>query len=131
MSTVPSSRNDPAPKRRYEKAKRAEEEWRTRAGIVDAAEHLHGTLGPAHTTVSAVAAHAGVTRATVYRHFQDEESLFLACSRQWLSRQQLPQPERWRLVEDPVERLRTGLTDVYRFYRRGDRMLANVHRDVD
>ena len=31
--------------------------------------------------MSAVAGRAGVTRATVYRHFATEESLLLACSR--------------------------------------------------
>lgn len=126
-----SEQKSPAPKRTYQKAKRAEDERRTRARIVDAAEYLHGTLGPARTTVSAVAARAGVTRATVYRHFADEESLFLACSRQWLSRQQLPEPDAWGLIEDPGERLRTGLVDIYRYYRRGEQMMAHIHRDVD
>ena len=73
--------------------------------------------------MSAVAGRAGVTRATVYRHFADEEALFLACSRQWLSRQQLPDPEAWRLIEDPAERLRTGLVDIYRYYRGGSQMM--------
>ena len=127
MSEHPSS----APKRTYHKAKRAEEEERTRNRIVDAAEYLHGSLGPAHTTVSAVADRSGVTRATVYRHFANEESLFLACSQQWLSRQQLPDPDAWGLVVDPTERLRTGLIDIYHFYRRGQQMLRNIHRDVD
>jgi AcrR family transcriptional regulator len=118
-------------KRPYQKAKRAEDEWRTRERIVNAAENLHGTLGPARTTVSAVAGRAGVTRATIYRHFPTEESLFLACSRHWLSQQRLPEPDVWRAIEDPVERLRTGLMDVYRFYRRGEQMMANIHRDTD
>jgi AcrR family transcriptional regulator len=126
-----SEHGSPTPKRTYLKAKRAEDERRTRERIVDAAESLHGSLGPARTTISAVAHRAGVTRATVYRHFADEETLFLACSRQWLSRQQLPDPDAWRLIEDPVERLRTGLGDIYGFYRRGEQMMTHVHRDVD
>ena len=125
-----SEQRKPGPKRVYRKAKRAEDESRTRERIVDAAEHLHASLGPARTTVSAVADLAGVTRATVYRHFADEESLFLACSRQWLARQELPEPEAWRLVDDPSERLRSGLLDIYGFYRRGEQMMANIHRDV-
>ena len=126
-----SEQRGPAPKRTYQKAKRAEDEWRTRERIVDAAEYLHGTLGPARTTVSAIAGRAGVTRATVYRHFATEESLFLACSRQWLSRQQLPQPDAWGRIEDPIERLRAGLLDIYRYYRVGEPMLAHIHHDVD
>ena len=121
----------PATKRAYQKGKRAEDESRTRERIVDAAEHLHSTLGPARTTVSAIAERAGVTRPTVYRHFSDEESLFLACSRQWLSRRQLPDPDGWLLVEDPATRLRTGLVEIYGFYRHGEQMLARIHRDVD
>ncbi len=119
------------PKRTYQKTKRAEDELRTREQIVDAAEYLHASLGPAHTTVTAVADRAGVTRATVYRHFANEESLFLACSRQWLLRQQLPEPDAWGLIEDPIQRLRTGLVDIYGFYRRGHQMMAHIHRDVD
>lgn len=126
-----SEQKSPVSRRTYQKAKRAEDEWRTRERIVDAAEHLHRTIGPARTTVSAVAGRAGVTRATVYRHFADEESLFLACSRHWLSRQQLPEPDAWGLIEDPIERLRVGLMDIYGYYLRGEQMMANIHRDVD
>ena len=126
-----SEHPSPAPKRTYRKAKRAQDEGRTRDRIVDAAEYLHGSLGPAHTTVSAVADRAGVTRATVYRHFADEESLFLACSQQWISRQQLPDPDAWGVIEDPIERLSAGLVDIYGFYRRGQQMIRNIHRDVD
>ena len=126
-----SEHQSPVPKRTYQKAKRAEDEWRTRERIVDAAEYLHGSIGPARTTVTAVADRAGVTRATVYRHVANEESLFLACSRQWLLRQQLPQSDAWGLIEDPIERLRTGLGDVYGFYRRGEQMMANIYRDMD
>lgn len=34
-----------------------------------------GSVGPARTTISAVADRAGVQRATVYRHFPDEQAL--------------------------------------------------------
>ena len=120
-----------SPKRVYRKTKRAEDETRTSARIVDAAEALHGTVGPANTTVSAIAERAGVTRATVYRHFPDDESLFLACSGQWMSRQRPPDPDRWSAVDDALVRLREGLADIYRYYRDGEQMLTLVHRDVD
>ena len=125
-----SEQNRPAKTRDYRKVKRAEEEERTRARIVDAAEELHGTVGPAYATISAIAERAGVTRTTVYRHFPDDEALFLACSGQWLSRQTLPDPEAWNAVADPVERLQVGLADLYRYFRAGHGMLANVQRDA-
>jgi AcrR family transcriptional regulator len=109
--------------------KRADDEERTRARIVDAAESLHRTVGPANATVSAIAQAAGVTRTTVYRHFPDDESLFLACSGQWLARQQLPNPGAWE-DGDPWVRLRLGLLDIYRYYRAGEAMLTMIHRDA-
>ena len=66
--------------RRYQLRKRAEAMEATRRRITEAAVELHGTLGPARTTMTAVAERAGVQRQTVYRHFADEEELFAACS---------------------------------------------------
>lgn len=111
--------------------KRAGDEQRTRSSIVDAAEALHAEVGPAGTTISAIAERADVTRATVYRHFPDDESLFLACSGQWLSRQVLPEPNRWDTHDDPFVVLQSGLTDIYRYFRDGEPMLTSVLRDAD
>jgi AcrR family transcriptional regulator len=116
--------------RAYRKVKRADDEQRTRARIVDAAEALHAELGPARASISAIAERADVTRATVYRHFPDDESLFLACSGQWLSRQQLPDPDAWG-DDDPLAVLHAGLTDIYRYFRKGEPMLTPVLRDAD
>jgi AcrR family transcriptional regulator len=110
--------------------KRAEDVERTRQRIVEAAVHLHGTAGPAATSVAAIAQRAGVTRLTVYRHFPDDATLFEACSGHWLAQQKLPRPEQWCTLEDPVQRLKAGLTDIYRFYRGGEQMLALVIRDA-
>jgi AcrR family transcriptional regulator len=118
-------------RRAYRKTKRAEDEMLTKARIVDAAEALHGTLGPARTTVSAIADRAGVTRATVYRHFPDDQSLFVACSTQWMSRQRLPDPDAWTAHDDPLARLHEGLADIYRYYRAGEQMITLVHRDAE
>ena len=120
-----------SPKQRgYRKVKRAEAEQLTQARIVDAAEALHAELGPARTTISAIADRADVTRATVYRHFPDDESLFLACSGQWLARQVLPDPDAWDPNGDPFAVLRSGLTDIYRYFRDGEPMLTLVLRDA-
>ena len=116
--------------RTYRKVKRAEDEQRTRDRIVDAAEALHAEVGPARATISAIAERAAVTRATVYRHFPDDESLFLACSGQWLSRQHLPDPDAWEAHDDSLAVLAAGLADIYRYYRAGEPMLTSVLRDA-
>ncbi|WP_436496360.1 TetR/AcrR family transcriptional regulator [Actinokineospora sp. HUAS TT18] len=115
--------------RAYRMGKRAEDVAETRRRIVEAAVRLHGTVGPAATTIAGIADAAGVTRLTVYRHFPDDEVLFDACSAHWLGAQRLPDVERWRAEADPAERLRVGLADLYRFYRDGVTMLRRVHRD--
>jgi AcrR family transcriptional regulator len=109
--------------------KRAERVDETRQRIVEAAVHLHGTVGPAATTIAAIAEHANVTRLTVYRHFPDDRALFDACSAHWLSQQTLPDPDSWARIPDPAKRLRAGLTDLYRYYSAGESMLTLVYRD--
>jgi AcrR family transcriptional regulator len=109
--------------------KRAEKIDETWQRIVEAAAHLHGTVGPAATTIAGIAREAGVTRLTVYRHFPDEEAIFEACSAHWMSGQVPPNPAAWAEIADPVERLRAGLADLYRFYREGEPMLTRVYRD--
>jgi AcrR family transcriptional regulator len=110
-------------------AKRAEQVDETRQRIVEAAVEVHGTVGPAAATVSAIAERAGVTRLTVYRHFPDDTALFAACSAHWMSGHTPPDPTAWAAITDPGKRLRTGLADLYRFYRDGEPMLANIYRD--
>ena len=109
--------------------RRAEQVGQTRQRIVEAAVALHGSIGPAATTVAAIADLAGVTRLTVYRHFSDETALFNACSTHWLAQQRLPDPGAWARIGDPARRLRTGLADLYRFYRAGADMLTCIYRD--
>jgi AcrR family transcriptional regulator len=116
-------------KRPYRMKRRAELEEATRRRITESAVELHGTLGPSRTTVSAVAEHAGVRRSTVYRHFPDETALFAACSAHWRAANPPPDLERWAAVEDPDERLRRGLRELYAFYRRTERMMDNLVRD--
>jgi AcrR family transcriptional regulator len=109
--------------------RRAEQVDQTRQRIVEATVELHGSVGPAATTIAAIADRAGVTRLTVYRHFPDEDALFGACSAHWISRQQLPDPGAWAQIGDPAARLRAGLADLYRFYRAGADMLTCLFRD--
>ena len=58
--------------RTYTLKRRAEQQAETRKRIVEAAVELHGSIGPAATTISMVAERAGVQRHTFYAHFPDE-----------------------------------------------------------
>jgi AcrR family transcriptional regulator len=117
-------------RRPYRKRRRAELEAETRLRITEAAVELHGSIGPARTTISAVAERAGVQRATVYRHFTDEDSLFAACSSHWFAQHPLPDLGAWSAIEDSDERLQTALRQVYEWYVGGEEMLERVTRDV-
>ena len=116
-------------KRPYRMKRRAELEAETRRRITESALALHGTLGPAYTSISAIAEHAGVRRSTVYRHFPDEAALFTACSSHWRAANPAPDLARWQAVEDPAGRLSVALAELYAFYGRTERMLDNLLRD--
>jgi len=109
--------------------RRAEQEAETRLRITEAAVALHGTLGPAQTSVSAVAEQAGVRRSTVYRHFPDEEALFGACSTHWVTANPPPDMTAWQRIEDPHQRLDTALAELYAYYRRTEGMIEKLLRD--
>jgi AcrR family transcriptional regulator len=118
------------PRREYRKRRRAQQESETRDRITEAAVKLHGTVGPARTTVKGVAEEAGVQRATVYRHFPDLRSLFTACSTHWANLNPPPDPGPWRQIADPNIRLRQALNEVYEWYGWAEPMLTNVFRDA-
>lgn len=103
---------------------------RTRERITDAAVELHGTIGPAATTMSGVAERAGVTRATLYRHFPNEEALFTACSADWLAANPRPDPAGWATIVDPASRLGAALDELYAYYRSTEQMRSNLLRDI-
>ena len=116
--------------RRYKLKRRAERQEDTRHRIVEATVSLHESVGPAWTTVSAVAEKAGVQRLTVYRHFPDERSLLDACSAHWVATNPAPDPTTWRKIRDPEERLAEALGEIYAFYGRTEPMMANLVRDA-
>lgn len=98
--------------------------------ITKAAVHLHGSVGPARTTVSDIARRAGVRRATVYNHFATDRELFEACSSHWFAEHPPPSPSQWSPYSDSSERIRTALEELYGYYHRGRKMLGNVLRDA-
>jgi AcrR family transcriptional regulator len=116
--------------RTYRKRRRAEGEAQTRNRITEATVALHREVGPARTTISAVAERAGVQRLTVYRHFPEEADLIGACSAHWRAGHPMPDPRPWAAIADPEERLRTALGELYAYYRTDAAMIANVRRDA-
>ena len=116
-------------KRPYRMKRRAELEEQTRRRITESAVALHEELGPAHTSISAIAERAGVRRSTVYRHFPDEETLFAACSSHWRAANPPPDMRAWAAIADPSARTDTALTELYAFYRRTEDMYTSLLRD--
>lgn len=115
--------------RPYRMQRRAESQEQTRLRITESAVELHATLGPSKTSMSAVAAHAGVPRSTLYRHFPDEAALFDACSAHWEAANPPPDLGAWAAVTDVDERLLVALDELYAYYRRTEVMLDNLIRD--
>ncbi|MCK5307483.1 MAG: TetR/AcrR family transcriptional regulator [Zetaproteobacteria bacterium] len=118
-------------KRKYTKTRRAEQQEQTRARIVNATVALHEELGPAKTSIKAIAERAGVQRLTVYRHFPDENSLFLACSTQWLTLNPPPDYAEWEKFEQADVRNFEVLLAFYQYYRNTEKLWTKIYRDIE
>src|SRR4026209_1838329 len=104
--------------RKYQLKRRAEQQAETRQRIVEAMVGLHREVGPARTTVSAIAERAGGERLTVYRHSPDEPAMFEACTAHYATEVPGPRSAAWAGIEDPAERLRAALLAFYDYYGR-------------
>ena len=120
----------PTGQRAYRMGRRREQLDATRQRITEAAFDLHSTVGPAHTSISAVAERAGVQRHTVYHHFPDLTALFRACTEHGMRIIGVPDAALWRAIDDPTARLRMALAELYLFYRTNARLLGNIVRDM-
>ncbi len=116
--------------RKYELKRRAEHQEETRRRIVEATVELHESVGVANTTIRAIAERAGVERATVYRHFPDERSLFTACTSHYLAANPPPDPVPLQRIADPEQRLKVGLAAIYAYHRRTEQMTYKAQRDL-
>lgn len=116
-------------KRPYRMRRRAELEELTRRRITESAVELHEELGPARTSIAAIAERAGVRRSTVYRHFPSEDALFEACSSHWRAANPPPDPRAWTAIQAPRKRTETALRDLYAFYGRTEGMYSSLLRD--
>ena len=118
-------------KRKYNKTLRAEKQDVTRERIVEATVALHESLGPANTSIKAIAEKAGVQRLTVYRHFPDDVSLFQACTSHYLGQHPPPNIVDWAELQDASERSHTALLAFCRYYRTTEKMWTLAYRDVN
>ena len=91
---------------------------------------LHTSLGPARTSISAVAERAGVQRNTFYAHFADELALLRACTLHWRATHPFPAPAAWEPIGDPSRRLRRALTEIYAWYGSVEAEFALFVRDA-
>jgi len=119
-----------APKRPYTLRARARRKEEVRRRITLATVHLHGTVGPARTTVSDIAKIAGVRRATVYNHFPTDLDLLDACSSHWFTANPPPDSAPWTEIQNPHARVVVALEAIYDYYDRGREMLERVLRDA-
>jgi AcrR family transcriptional regulator len=117
--------------RAYTMRARQESVEQTRLRIIEATMGLHERVGPAGTTVSAIADEAGLTRLTVYRHFPDDAALVLACSGHWRALHPRPDSSRWASISDPAQRLRTALSETYSWSHSAAPMMTKIYRDLD
>jgi AcrR family transcriptional regulator len=118
-------------KRKYTKIKRAEQQEQTRDRIVEATVALHEELGPANTSIKAIAERADVQRLTVYRYFPDGDSLFQACTSHWLSLNPPPDAGNWANIEKADERTYAALLAFFEYYRQTETMWVGAYRDVE
>ncbi len=111
-------------------ARRAELVDQTRERITAATARLHTSIGPANTSVAAIAEEAGVTRLTVYRHFADLDVLFEACRAHWRAENPPPDISAWTGIPNLEARARTALTRLYGWYRDHADELFPIYRDM-
>jgi len=116
--------------RPYRMRRRAEQVGQTRLRITEAAVRLHTTVGPAHTSIAAIAEEAGVTRLTVYRHFADLDAVFVACMAHWAARNPRPDASAWTVIPDLRGRARRAFGELYRWYRDHADELYPINRDA-
>lgn len=124
------ARQGSAQQRGYTMRARQESVDQTRLRITEATMRLHKQVGPAATTVSAVADQAGVTRLTVYRHFPNDEALVGACAGHWGALHPRPEVASWASINDPVKRLRAALSDTYTWAGSAAPMMSKIYRDL-
>jgi len=119
--------------RPYRMKRRAEALESTRNQIVWATMQLHAEKGAAATSQADIAARAGVSPATVYRHFPTLGSLVRACGSQIWMAVSPPRPEDAERLFAGLgttrERLERFVGEVSAFYGRASLPLQNARQE--
>ena len=118
-------------KRKYTKTLRAKQQQNTRERIIEATVALHEEVGPAKTSIKAIAEKAGVQRLTVYRNFPDDFALFEACTGHWFNLHPPPAFAEWENITDAPKRSHAALVAFNKYYRLTETMLTGAYRDFD
>ena len=116
-------------------AERAIQLHRTREQIVNTAVLLQGQNGIRETSWEAIGARAGVSTATVYRHFPTLESLIPACAQAaFAAGARLPTTSQLAAafagLTTPAKRLERVITESCRCYERGEAWLDACRREA-
>lgn len=110
-----------------------------RPRILEAANELLSTVGPAGTTTKAIARAAQCSEAALYKHFRNKEELFVAVLSERLPRRLLDTVGRVPTETSVAENLTNIVLEAARFYRQsfplamtlyGDPALARHRREV-
>jgi AcrR family transcriptional regulator len=97
--------------RAYDSPHRAEQARQTQRRILDAAVEMHRQ---GITEYEPLAAAAGVSTATVRKHFPNKESIFLGCTAHFFESFEAPQLEVAATLADPGERLARVIAEMCR-----------------
>src|SRR5216117_2454485 len=121
--------------RRYQMATRERAVQATRQRIIDAAISLHAQRGVIATNWEEIAERAGVSTATVYRHFPSLGELVPACARTaFEAGGSLPTPAHaaaaFAGLTRPAPRIERLIRDSCRCYELGAGWLAAARRDA-
>jgi AcrR family transcriptional regulator len=121
--------------RNYAMRARAASTEATRARVVKAAMRLHARDGVRSTSWQAIATEAGVSTATVYRHFPAPSDLIQACARQVFDLVRPPTIEeasvQFALIDDAADRFAHLARESAHCYQRGEGWLHAAHRERD
>lgn len=94
--------------------KTKEEAWETRQRILDAAEQVFQRHGVSRTSLSHIAAEAGVTRGAIYWHFKNKVDLYDAMIRRVLDPEESPCGSGVLGTGDPLRAIRNLAVDFLR-----------------